>query len=94
MVTVETDSISQEAFIDERKVLGRLNASWKISSLAVNGQSFLVIDGYLLNPKKTKNDLTVNSQDVRDITPSFWILLSSAASCLLTAAEKNPEKSS
>ena len=27
---------------------GRLNASWKISSLAVNGQSFLVIDGYLL----------------------------------------------
>ena len=53
--------ISQEAFIDERKVLGRLNASWKISSLAVNGQSFLVIDGYLLNPKKTKNDLTVNA---------------------------------
>merc|ERR1712150_421592 len=24
-------------------------ASWKISSLAVNGQSFLVIDGYLLD---------------------------------------------
>ena len=38
-----------------RKVHGRLNASWKISSLAVNGQSFLVIDGYLLigtAPKK------------------------------------------
>ena len=34
----------------EGKVHGRLNASWKISSLAVNGQSFLVIDGYLLNP--------------------------------------------
>ena len=34
----------------QRKVHGRLNASWKISSLAVNGQSFLVIDGYLLNP--------------------------------------------
>ena len=33
-----------------REVHGRLNASWKISSLAVNGQSFLVIDGYLLNP--------------------------------------------
>jgi hypothetical protein len=33
----------------EGKVHGRLNASWKISSLAVNGQSFLVIDGYLLN---------------------------------------------
>ena len=30
-------------------VHGRLNASWKICSLAVNGQSFLVIDGYLLN---------------------------------------------
>ena len=28
-------------------VHGRLNASWKICSLAVNGQSFLVIDGYL-----------------------------------------------
>jgi len=27
-----------------------MNGSWKISSLAVNGQSFLVIDGYLLNP--------------------------------------------
>ena len=38
----------------------RLNASWKICSLAVNGQSFLVIDGYLLNPflqiTVTKND--------------------------------------
>ena len=32
---------------NEGKVHGRLNASWKISSLAVNGQSFLVIDGYL-----------------------------------------------
>ena len=32
-----------------RNVHGKLNASWKISSLAVNGQSFLVIDGYLLN---------------------------------------------
>ena len=35
--------------------LGRLNASWKMSSLAVNGQSFLVIDGYLLNLAKKKN---------------------------------------
>ena len=26
-----------------------LKGSWKICSLAVNGQSFLVIDGYLLN---------------------------------------------
>ena len=31
------------------KIHGKLNASWKISSLAVNGQSFLVIDGYLLD---------------------------------------------
>ena len=27
----------------------RLRGSWKICSLAVNGQSFLVIGGYLLN---------------------------------------------
>ena len=33
----------------QRKVHTSLNASWKICSLAVNGQSFLVIDGYLLN---------------------------------------------
>ena len=33
----------------KRNVHGRLNASWKICSLAVNGQSFLVIFGYLLN---------------------------------------------
>ena len=33
----------------KRKIHGKLNASWKISSLAVNGQSFLVIDGYLLD---------------------------------------------
>jgi hypothetical protein len=58
-------SISQEAFIDERIPVRIKNASWKISSLAVNGQSFLVIDGYLLNPKKSKNDLTVNSQFLR-----------------------------
>ena len=32
----------------QRNVHGRLNGSWKICSLAVNGQSFLVIDGYLL----------------------------------------------
>ena len=30
-------------------ILGKLNASCKIYSLVVNGQSFLVIDGYLLN---------------------------------------------
>ena len=38
------------------KIHGKLNASWKISSLAVNGQSFLVIDGYLLH--FTKNWLS------------------------------------
>ena len=36
----------------QRKVHTSLNASWKICSLAVNGQSFLVIDGYLLNSFK------------------------------------------
>ena len=30
-------------------IKGRLNASWKICYLVVNRQSFLVIDGYLLN---------------------------------------------
>ena len=38
-----------ENWKEEGNVHGRLNASWKICSLAVNGQSFLVIDGYLLN---------------------------------------------
>ena len=42
--------------ISLRKVHGRLNASWKISCLAVNGQSFLVIDGYLLNPSSRMMD--------------------------------------
>ena len=36
----------------EGNVHGRLNASWKISCLAVNGQSFLVIDGYLVIQKE------------------------------------------
>ena len=47
-----------------RKVHGRLNASWKISCLAVNGQSFLVIDGYLLNP--VDHWLPVNAFDAVD----------------------------
>ena len=34
---------------DKRKVHGILNASSKICSLVVNGQSFLVTDGSLLN---------------------------------------------
>jgi hypothetical protein len=33
----------------QRIIHGILNALWKICSLVVNGQSFLVIDGYLLN---------------------------------------------
>ena len=32
-----------------RIIHGISNASWKICSLVVNGQSFLDIDGYLLN---------------------------------------------
>ena len=42
--------ISQEAFIDERKVLGRLNASWKISSQSLSFLSLaycLLINGLL-----------------------------------------------
>jgi len=36
-------------FLVKEMSCGRLNASWKISSSAVDGQSFLVIDGSLLN---------------------------------------------
>lgn len=39
----------RQKLTDERIIHGRLNASWKICSLVVNRQSFLVIDGYLLN---------------------------------------------
>eukprot|EP00415_Alexandrium_ostenfeldii_P000152 UN0152 len=42
---------------EKRKVHGRLNGSWKICFLAVNGQSFLVIDGYLLNPLGEKKKI-------------------------------------
>jgi hypothetical protein len=57
----ETTSLNSFSFLsswpaglikEERKKemsCGRLNASWKISSSAVDGQSFLVIDGSLLN---------------------------------------------
>merc|ERR1712204_48468 len=45
-------------FLNQRKIHGKLNASWKISSLAVNGQSFLVIDGYLLAIKSELISLT------------------------------------
>jgi hypothetical protein len=43
---------SQHSIFNSAKsgiIHGRLNASWKICSLVVNRQSFLVIDGYLLN---------------------------------------------
>jgi len=41
--------VLRETVEHKGKIHGKLNASWKISSLAVNGQSFLVIDGYLLD---------------------------------------------
>ena len=49
MVMTSTLGESHRFLKDYRKVHERLNACWKISCLAVNGQSFLVIDGYLLN---------------------------------------------
>ena len=55
----ESLSLSNQHSI-QRKVHGRLNASWKISSLAVNGHSFLVIDGYLLNPCPVNNQETID----------------------------------
>jgi hypothetical protein len=45
-------SMKEESRKEKRNVHGRLNASWKICSLAVNGQSFLVIFGYLLNSSR------------------------------------------
>jgi hypothetical protein len=44
--------MKEESRKEKRNVHGRLNASWKICSLAVNGQSFLVIFGYLLNSSR------------------------------------------
>ena len=45
----------------EGKIHGKLNASWKISSLAVNGQSFLVIDGYLQDFSRLSASLATSS---------------------------------
>ena len=41
-------SLAVEVIV-EGIIYGILNALWKICCLVVNGQSFLVIDGYLLN---------------------------------------------
>ena len=43
------ESLRKVSSSGERIIHGILNALWKICSLVVNGQSFLVIDGYLLN---------------------------------------------
>ena len=42
--------LSRDRKVMKGNVHGRLIASWKICSFAVYGQSFLVIDGSLLNP--------------------------------------------
>ena len=69
-----------------RNTHGRLNASWKICSLAVNGQSFLVIDGYLLNPwltivnlPRTRNCIPERLHDQRSSPPTLssyfiWVI--------------------
>jgi hypothetical protein len=47
---VEEESKRSELCLRKKEMsCGRLNASWKISFSAVDGQSFLVIDGSLLN---------------------------------------------
>ena len=51
------------------KVHRNMNASWKICSLAVNGQSFLVIDGYLLNSCMKRSHFSNN------ITPSLGFFI-------------------
>ena len=59
------------------KVHRNMNASWKICSLAVNGQSFLVIDGYLLNSCMKRSHFSNN------ITPSLGFLDTNRLSILL-----------
>ena len=50
MAAVVVKIFNQEAFFFSYGIIwGILNASWKICFLVVNGQSFLVLDGYLLN---------------------------------------------
>jgi hypothetical protein len=47
---INCEVFNQEAFFFSYGIIwGILNASWKICFLVVNGQSFLVLDGYLLN---------------------------------------------
>ena len=47
---IKSQVFNQEAFFFSYGIIwGILNASWKICFLVVNGQSFLVLDGYLLN---------------------------------------------
>ena len=62
---------------DKRNVHGKLNASWKISSLAVNGQSFLVIDGYLwflLLPSLFHLSCTFSFLGASNFPSNFWAL--------------------
>jgi len=65
-------------------VHGRLNASWKICSLAVNGQSFLVIDGYLLNLRKesVNQKLSIEILEVK-ITGFLQVFFSASHSSYL-----------
>ena len=84
----------------ERIIHGRLNASWKICSLVVNRQSFLLIDGYLLNFFQTyRIHEGPDNQDIAFNIPvdlydecfyvtgilSFWILLPSCVLFLQSA---------
>merc|ERR1712060_424621 len=70
----EIDGVRKEkerltAVKKKRNVHGRLNASWKICFLAVNGQSFLVIDGYLLNPQGGKKKKKKKKKKVLSLIP-------------------------
>ena len=49
IITILNSIACKQLGIVKEMSCGRLNASWKISSSAVDGQSFLVIDGSLLN---------------------------------------------
>ena len=53
-------------------LVSTVNSCYEISSLAVNGQSFLVIDGYLLNPVTSRNpNPGLRAQETSSISSSM-----------------------
>ena len=72
--TTSTTDISKREKKKEMSC-GRLNASWKISSSAVDGQSFLVIDGSLLNLNKKRPREPSSVPRMMTSSPARWVLV-------------------